>query len=85
MFPLFGGQSQYEPLHFQTVERMLMAPVIPGNCVWGFPEPTIVWGRWDGKIQCQEPKNWVQVMARPLPVWPCAASPSLSVLQSEIG
>lgn len=43
MFPLFGGQSQYEPLHFQTAEQMLMAPMIPGTCVWGVPEPTGVW------------------------------------------
>lgn len=35
MFPLFGGQSQYEPLYFQTVEQMPMALMIPGNGVEG--------------------------------------------------
>ena len=35
MFPLFGGQSQYEPLDSQTAELVVMTQLIPGNCVGG--------------------------------------------------
>lgn len=63
MFPLFGGQSQYEPLYFQTVELMVMTQLIPGNCVGGVP------GQVTGRmVRCStgDPGNWVQVIALPL-------------------